>query len=241
MLWVCEWVCECVCCGNTNLLTQSRRGDFPITNRLRLGLRKRCSSPCELSSQVMETCVSGFLSGVRQTCTSQPARSGLPPSSRQGLRAPDPLTKTHKTSYLFGIVSPLECSCCHLSYFADFIGSKMSRYNHPSVRRHKTRVSLGSRSCTWWAGCIWTRCCHCRPLCRFLTQTGGNVGESHHVTAPPLFYSPSAPGVQLPLSPPSPAIPRCKLPPLPLLPTYSFSKSHRNNGCSFSYALNISD
>lgn len=158
------------------------------------------------------------------------------PSS--GLTCSWSLRKTHKTSYLFGIVSPLECSCCHLSYFADFIGSKMSRYNHPSVRRHKTCVSLGSRSCTWWAGCVWTCCCHCRPLCRFLTQTGGNVGESHHVTAPPLFYSPSAPGIQLPLSPLSPSIPPCKLPPLPLLPTYSFSKSHRNNGCSFLYALN---
>lgn len=32
----------------------------------------------------------------------------------------------------------------------------------------------------------------------------GNVGESHHVTAPPLFYSPFAPGMELP--PPSPPL-----------------------------------
>lgn len=170
----------------------------------------------------------------------QTMRSGLRSLVMSGLTCSWSLKKTHKTSYLFSIVSPLECSCCHLLYFADFIGSKMSRYNHPSVRGHKTCVSFGSRSCTWWAGCVWMCCCHCRPLCRFLTQTGGNVGESHHVTAPPLFYSPSAPGIQLPLSPPSPSIPPCKLPPLPLLPTYSFSKSHRNNGCSFFYALNKS-
>lgn len=43
--------------------------------------------------------------------------------------------------------------------------------------------------------------------------SGEDVGESRRVTAPPLFYSPSAAGVQLPLPPPS--IRPCKTPSLP--------------------------
>lgn len=88
MLRVC--VCVCVCTVGTQICTHSHdmgtSQSLIVSLRLRLGLRKHCSWPCELSPKVIETCVSGFLT----------TRSCLQSLVTSGLTCSWSFTKTHK-------------------------------------------------------------------------------------------------------------------------------------------------
>lgn len=98
----------------------------------------------------------------------------------------------------------------------------MSCNNKPSVYRHKHVCPL-----------VLIPAYDEQAVCKYTAVTAGlsvpakqgNVGESHHVTAPPLFYSPSASGIELPLPPCRRRYVPAHSLLLPVLPTFCFSEA----------------